>query len=254
MWPPRRNENAPHTPSSLRLRRLRRPSPIRGARRTSAYAINEWNSSNIQNETLLSEDIKNGTQPPLPVGALRDSGDLMRSVSAWARSWPFPLRSPTSPATPRCRCRSTGTTRGCRSASTFWGASGTRRRFSVSRASSSRLDPGLGGSRRFQPRDSNRLAEPPRESSRLSLGSPARASQSRRVKAPGIRSTHQPVGNRCAPVAFTHDCGDDVTAFVRGGSRRERGSRGRRGVSSSPGGWPTLMRPFCGREETAAGM
>jgi hypothetical protein len=27
----------------------------------SAYAINEWNSSNIQNETLLSEDIKNGT-------------------------------------------------------------------------------------------------------------------------------------------------------------------------------------------------
>jgi 2',3'-cyclic-nucleotide 2'-phosphodiesterase (5'-nucleotidase family) len=28
---------------------------------TSAYAIDEWNSSNIQNETLLSEDIKNGT-------------------------------------------------------------------------------------------------------------------------------------------------------------------------------------------------
>jgi hypothetical protein len=27
----------------------------------SAYAINEWNSSNIQDETLLSEDIKNGT-------------------------------------------------------------------------------------------------------------------------------------------------------------------------------------------------
>jgi hypothetical protein len=28
---------------------------------TSAYAANEWNSSNIQNETLLSEDIKDGT-------------------------------------------------------------------------------------------------------------------------------------------------------------------------------------------------
>jgi hypothetical protein len=28
---------------------------------TSAYAANEWNSSNIQNETLLSEDVKNGT-------------------------------------------------------------------------------------------------------------------------------------------------------------------------------------------------
>jgi hypothetical protein len=28
---------------------------------TSAYAIDEWNSSNIQNETLLSEDIQNGT-------------------------------------------------------------------------------------------------------------------------------------------------------------------------------------------------
>jgi hypothetical protein len=27
----------------------------------TAYAANEWNSSNIQNETLLSEDIKNGT-------------------------------------------------------------------------------------------------------------------------------------------------------------------------------------------------
>jgi hypothetical protein len=28
---------------------------------TSAYDINEWNSSNIQDETLLSADIKNGT-------------------------------------------------------------------------------------------------------------------------------------------------------------------------------------------------